>query len=123
MAMTVGVTPVMLGAAPMAVTVTLTDEIDVSRGDMLVHPDTLPCVGDTVEATVVWLAERPFVAGHSYLLKQTTRSVPAELAVLHHAVDVNTLARRPATSLAPGKSSKRRPPPAQVPSESPSKRR
>ena len=85
---------------PMAVTVTLTDEIDVSRGDMLVHPDTLPCVGDTVEATVVWLAERPFVAGRSYLLKQTTRSVPAELAVLHHAVDVNTLARRPATSLA-----------------------
>ena len=85
---------------PMAVTVTLTDEVDVSRGDVLVHPDALPCVGDEVEATVVWLADRPFVAGRSYLLKQTTRTVPAELAVLHHAVDVNTLGRRQATSLA-----------------------
>lgn len=85
---------------PMAVTVTLADEVDVSRGDMLVHPDARPSVGDEVEATVVWLAEKPFVAGRSYLLKQTTRTVPAELAALHHAVDVNTLARRPATSLA-----------------------
>jgi bifunctional enzyme CysN/CysC len=85
---------------PMAVTVTLTDEIDVSRGDMLVHPDALPCVGDEVDATVVWMAEKPFVAGRTYLIKSTTRSVPGELAVLHHAVDVNTLARRPASSLA-----------------------
>ncbi|MBL9101499.1 MAG: sulfate adenylyltransferase subunit CysN [Myxococcales bacterium] len=85
---------------PMAVTVTLADEIDVSRGDMLVHPDALPCVGDEVDATVVWMAEKPFVAGRTYLIKSTTRSVPGELAVLHHAVDVNTLARRPATSLA-----------------------
>jgi bifunctional enzyme CysN/CysC len=85
---------------PMAVTVTLTDEVDVSRGDMIVHPDALPCVGDEVEATVVWLAERPFVAGRSYLVKHTTRTVPAELAVLHHAIDVNTLARRPSDGLA-----------------------
>jgi bifunctional enzyme CysN/CysC len=49
---------------------------------------------------VVWLGDRPFVAGRSYLLKQTTRTVPAELAALHHAVDVNTLGPRQATSLA-----------------------
>jgi bifunctional enzyme CysN/CysC len=85
---------------PMAVTVTLTDEIDVSRGDTLVHPDDLPCVGDEVDATVVWLSEKPLTPGRTYLLKQTTRTVPGELAALHHAVDVNTLARRPAQALA-----------------------
>ena len=86
--------------SPMAVTLTLADEVDCSRGDMLVRPDELPLQGDEVEAMVVWMAERPFVPGRSYLLKQTTRVVPAELAQLHHAVDVNSLERRPASSLA-----------------------
>jgi bifunctional enzyme CysN/CysC len=86
--------------APMAVTLTLTDEVDVSRGDMIVHPDDPPQQADEVEATVVWMADRPLVPGRSYLFKQTTRVVPAELAGLHHAIDVNTLERRPASSLA-----------------------
>ena len=86
--------------APMAVTLTLTDEVDVSRGDMLCHPDNLPHQSDQVEAMIVWMAERPLVPGRSYLFKQTTRVVPAELATLHHAVDVGTLEHRPASSLA-----------------------
>ncbi len=86
--------------APMAVTLTLADEVDVSRGDMICHPDDLPHQSDQVEAMVVWMAERPLVPGRSYLLKQTTRVVPAELTTLHHAVDVGTLERHPATSLA-----------------------
>ena len=86
--------------APMAVTLTLADEVDVSRGDMIVHPHELPQQSDEVDATVVWMAERPLVPGRSYLLKQTTRVVPAELAALHHKIDVNTLAQRPADSLA-----------------------
>ena len=89
-----------LAHTPMAVTLTLADEVDCSRGDMLVRPDELPLQGDEVEAMVVWMAEKPFVPGRSYLLKQTTRVVPAELALLHHAVDVNSLERRPASSLA-----------------------
>jgi bifunctional enzyme CysN/CysC len=86
--------------SPMAVTVTLEDEIDVSRGDMLVHPRDLPHVSSQVEAMVVWMAERPFVAGRTYWIKQTTRMVSGEIAELRYAVDVNTLEKRPATQLA-----------------------
>jgi len=86
--------------SPMAVTLTLADEVDCSRGDMIVRPDEPPLLADEVDAMVVWMAERPFVPGRSYLLKQTTRVVPAELGRLHHAVDVNSLERRPASSLA-----------------------
>jgi bifunctional enzyme CysN/CysC len=80
--------------APQAVTVTLTDEVDVSRGDMLVRPDNLPHVTSEIEAMVVWMAERPFVPGRSYTLKQTTQQVTAEVASFRYGVDVNTLEHR-----------------------------
>jgi bifunctional enzyme CysN/CysC len=80
--------------APQAVTLTLTDEVDVSRGDMLVRPDNLPAVSGQVEAMVVWMAEQPFVPGRQYTLKQTTRQVTAEIATLRYGVDVNTLEQR-----------------------------
>src|SRR5688572_17039429 len=86
--------------SPMAVTVTLADEIDVSRGDVLVHADGQPHVSATVEAMVVWMGEKPFVPGRSYWIKHTTRTVSGEIAELRYAVDVNTLERRPATQLA-----------------------
>jgi bifunctional enzyme CysN/CysC len=86
--------------SPMAVTVTLEDEIDVSRGDMLVHPTNQPHVSASVEAMVVWLAEKPFAPGRSYWVKQTTRTVTGEIADLRYGVDVNTLEQRPATQLA-----------------------
>ena len=86
--------------SPMAVTVTLADEIDVSRGDVLVHPDSQPHVAATVEAMVVWMGEKPFVPGRSYWVKHTTRTVAGEIAELRYGVDVNTLERRPATQLA-----------------------
>jgi bifunctional enzyme CysN/CysC len=85
---------------PMAVTVALEDEIDVSRGDMLVHPDALPHVSAQIEAMVVWMAERPFVPGKGYWIKQTTRIVNGEIAELRYGVDVNTLEKRPITQLA-----------------------
>ena len=86
--------------APQAVTVTLTDEIDVSRGDMLVAPDALPHVDRRVEAMVVWMHETPLRPGASYLLKHGTKVVSAEVVSLHERVDVNTLERRPAAALA-----------------------
>jgi hypothetical protein len=61
-------------------TVTLTDEVDVSRGDMLVRPDRPPHVSSQIEAMVVWMAEQPFVPGRTYTLKHTTRQVSAEVA-------------------------------------------
>jgi bifunctional enzyme CysN/CysC len=80
--------------APQAVTLTLTDEVDVSRGDMLVRPDRQPQVSSQIEAMVVWMAEQPLVAGRTYTLKHTTRQVSAEVAAFRHGVDVNTLEHR-----------------------------
>src|SRR4051812_39114578 len=80
--------------APQAVTVTLTDEVDVSRGDMLVHPDNPPHVSSQIEAMVVWMAEQPLVPGRTYTLKQTTRQAAAEVAAFRYGVDVNTLEHR-----------------------------
>lgn len=80
--------------APQAVTVTLADEVDVSRGDMLVRPDNPPHVSSQIEAMVVWMAEQPFVPGRTYTLKHTTRQVAAEVASFRYAVDVNTLEHR-----------------------------
>jgi bifunctional enzyme CysN/CysC len=99
--------------APMSITVTLEDEIDVSRGDMLVraaeNPDAKerkaeeesgPQIASDLDAMVVWMNEQPFVAGKTYWLKQTTRMVSASMLEVTHAVDVNTLEHRPAAELA-----------------------
>ncbi len=80
--------------APLAVTVTLTDEVDVSRGDMLVLPDNAPHVTSEIDAMVVWMAEQPLVPGRQYLLKQTTRQISAEVVSFRYGVDVNTLEHR-----------------------------
>ncbi len=85
--------------APLAVTVTLTDEVDVSRGDMLVLPDNPPHVTSEIEAMVVWMAEQPLVPGRPYLLKQTTRQISAEVVSFRYGVDVNTLEHRAAPRL------------------------
>ena len=80
--------------APQAVTITLEDEIDVSRGDMLVHPDNQPHVSSDLEAMVVWMTEQPLVPGRSYTIKQTTRQITAEVASFRYGVDVNSLEHR-----------------------------
>jgi bifunctional enzyme CysN/CysC len=90
--------------APMSITLTLEDEIDMSRGDMLVHAEPpkdrpAPTVANDIEAMVVWMNEVPFVPGKSYWFKQTTRLVTGSMVELQHAVDVNTLAQHPAKRL------------------------
>ena len=85
--------------APMSVTVTLEDEIDVSRGDMLVHPGNVPRVDRTCEAMVVWMAEQPLVPGKQYLIKHTTKVVTGAVSTLRYRVDVNTLHRQDAPAL------------------------
>jgi bifunctional enzyme CysN/CysC len=90
--------------APMSITVTLEDEIDVSRGDMLIHANTpadrpLPIVSPSIDAMVVWMSEQAFVPGKSYWFKQTTRLVSGSMVELQHTVDVNTLAQKPADRL------------------------
>jgi bifunctional enzyme CysN/CysC len=82
-----------------AVTLTLSDEIDVSRGDLLVHPDRLPPVAETFDARVVWMADAPLLPGRQYDLKLGTRLLPAMPETLHHRVDVNTLEHQRAEEL------------------------
>jgi bifunctional enzyme CysN/CysC len=82
-----------------AITLTLEDEIDVSRGDMLVHADNLPLVTDSVDAMLVWMAEEPMLPSKKYDIKRATSYVPGSIVSIAHRVDVNTLEQGPATSL------------------------
>ncbi|HEY1692761.1 MAG TPA: sulfate adenylyltransferase subunit CysN [Polyangiaceae bacterium] len=87
-------------AAPLAVTLTLADEVDVGRGDTIVGAgEGRPRVARSIEADVVWMNEAPLRVGASYLLKHGTRMVSAEVSEIHDRVDVTTLERHPARSL------------------------
>ncbi len=85
--------------APQAVTLTLADEIDVSRGDMLVRPGNVPRLEPRFEAMVVWMAEEPMDVGKPYLFKHTTKMVTGAISALRYRVDVNTLHRQEAKCL------------------------
>jgi len=86
--------------ASQSVTLTLEDEIDSSRGDMLVRPGNVPKVDHRFEAMIVWMSEEPLVPGRQYLFKQTSKVVPGAVSTLRYRVDINTLHRQPAPTLA-----------------------
>lgn len=85
--------------APQAVTLTLEDEIDISRGDMIVRPGNVPRVEQKFDAIVVWMNEEPLLAGKSYWFKQTTKMTPGQVTTLRYQIDVNTLHRKDAPTL------------------------
>jgi bifunctional enzyme CysN/CysC len=74
-----------------AVTLTFTDEVDVSRGDVIAHADSRPEVVDQFAAHVLWMAEDEMLPGRSYLMRVGTKYVPARITSLKHKVDINTL--------------------------------
>ena len=84
---------------PLAVTLTLEDEIDVSRGDMLVRPDEQPSLASRFLAHLVWMTEAPLVPGRQYLFKLNTRLVSGSMPHIRYRIDVNTQAHHPATQL------------------------
>jgi sulfate adenylyltransferase large subunit len=86
--------------AGQAVTLTLEDEIDISRGDLLTTAQTPPVVADHLEAKLVWLYPEELVPGRGYLLKAGTATVPARITALQYRVNVNSLAQEPAARLA-----------------------
>jgi bifunctional enzyme CysN/CysC len=86
--------------APMAVTVTLEDEIDISRGDVIVAPNNAPALSNAVEAMVVWFNEVPLETGKQYLVKHTTRQTSAIVTDIRYRINVSDLHREPATALA-----------------------
>ena len=74
-----------------SVTLTLADEIDVSRGDVLAAADDPPLIANQFEATIVWMHDEPLLPGRSYLLKLATQTVTATVAPIKYRVNVNTL--------------------------------
>lgn len=76
---------------PMSVTLTLEDEIDVSRGEMLVHPDNVPTVGRNFEAMLVWMDEEKMDLEKSFFLKQTTNTSRTRIDSIKYKVDINTM--------------------------------
>ncbi|WP_417446717.1 sulfate adenylyltransferase subunit CysN [Kangiella sp.] len=85
--------------APMAVTITLNDEIDISRGDMIVKKDNLPHVSSRMRAKVVWMHELPLTEHKEYYIKFNSKLTSGEFDKIHHRIDVNTMAEHPAGQL------------------------
>jgi adenylylsulfate kinase (apsK)/sulfate adenylyltransferase, large subunit len=83
--------------APQSVVITLEDEIDISRGDMIVRRHNLPQVENNIDVILCWMGNDPLVIGKSYFIKHTTRTVNASITKLIYMFDVNTLHRTDAT--------------------------
>jgi len=84
---------------PLAITVTLEDEIDVSRGDILAHPQNLPRVERDFEAMIVWMTKEPMTPGNQYLFKHTSNLVGGSLTELRYRIDINELQSEEAAKL------------------------
>jgi hypothetical protein len=85
--------------APMPVTLQLEDEIDLSRGDMLVSPENGPRVSRRFRARLVWLHAAPLEVGRTYLVKHTSRQTRIRALQIHHRVNVNTFDQEQASEL------------------------
>jgi sulfate adenylyltransferase large subunit len=85
--------------APMSVTLQLEDEIDLSRGDMLVSPGNGPRVSKRFRAMVVWLHETPLELDRTYLVKHTARQTKIRALQIHHRVNINTFEQEQVTRL------------------------
>ncbi|MBC8356294.1 MAG: sulfate adenylyltransferase subunit CysN [Planctomycetes bacterium] len=84
---------------PQSVTLTLEDEIDVSRGDMIVRPGNVPRLEQKFEATIVWMHDEQLVPGKTYIFKQAGKSVTGTVDTLRYQIDVNTLHRQDTPTL------------------------
>lgn len=82
-----------------AVTLTLADEVDVARGDVIAHAESRPDVVDQFAAHILWMAEEEMLPGRSYLMRVGTKFVPARITSLKHKVDINTLEHAAAKTL------------------------
>ncbi|MEI7593718.1 MAG: GTP-binding protein [Actinomycetes bacterium] len=86
--------PVSEAFAPMSVAITLADEIDISRGDMLCRPHNQPEVGQDIDAMVCWLSDSSQLSLNAkYIVKHTSRTTRSIVKQLHYRLDVNTLHR------------------------------
>ena len=84
---------------PQSITVVLEDEVDCSRGDMIVRPGNVPKSSNQFDATIVWLSADALLPGKTYLFKHTSQTIPGQIDSLRYRVDVNTLHRSPSPEL------------------------
>lgn len=77
--------------APMAVTLTLEDEIDISRGDIIVKSDSVPAVSDELDVNIVWMDEKALELGRTYYIKKGPRLTQGFIDKIYYKKDVNTL--------------------------------
>jgi len=92
--------PLLRAAAGDAVTLTFSDDIDVTRGDLLASPKSRPEFADQFAAHIIWMKDEPLVPGRSYWLKLGARTVPATVTALKHRIDVNNGSHVAARTLA-----------------------
>jgi bifunctional enzyme CysN/CysC len=85
--------PVGEAFTPMAVTMALDDDLDISRGDLICRPHNQPVVGQDIDAMLCWLGEQPLVPRGKYALKHTTRTARALVGEVQYRLDINTLHR------------------------------
>lgn len=76
---------------PQSITITLEDEIDVSRGEMLIHPENKPCEGRSFETMLVWMDEEPMDTSKQFFLKHTTNITRATIDRIKYKVNINTM--------------------------------
>ena len=84
---------------PQCITITLEDEIDVSRGEMLVHPDNLPMIDRNFEAMLVWMDEEDMDTNKQFFIKQTTNVTRARIDKIKYKVNINTMEQSPSEKL------------------------
>ena len=86
-------------SAAQSVTILLEDEIDISRGDMIVKPDNLPRVTRRFNAHIVWMHEKPLDTDKAYLVKHTTQTVRAQIDKIYCEIDMDSLEEKPADGI------------------------
>lgn len=94
--------------SPQSITITLEDEIDLSRGEMLVHPDNIPHISRNFEAMLVWMDEKPMQLDQQYFIKQTTNTTRVHIDQIKYKVDVNTMEQSMAETMSLNEIARRR---------------
>jgi len=79
--------------APMAITITTEDEVDIGRGDMLVHSNNLPSVSNSLKVMLVWMDEKPMQIGKNYDIKRATTTLSGSFEKINYKIDVNSYER------------------------------
>ena len=85
--------------APMAVTLTTEDEIDISRGDMIVHAQDLPRISNSLKVMLIWMSDEPMVCDRNYYFKSATTVLGGHFDHINYKIDVNTYEKTPVDAL------------------------